>query len=92
METLRNQLSLRQMFLEMLTEDLRSDLRRIVQLQCAIVLVLQLVGETASAVLRILVDREAHEEEVASQVDEVVDAGHSVDDGGDFDYNGNDVE
>ena len=67
-------------------EDLRSDLRCIVQLQHAIVLVLQLVGETASAVLHILVDREAQEEEVASLVDEVVDTGFGVDDGEDFDF------
>ena len=48
--------------------------------------------ETALAILRILVDREAQEEEVASLVDEVVDAGHGVDDGEDFDFDGNDVE
>ena len=92
LETLRNQLSIRQMFLEMPMEDLQSDLRRIVQLQRAIVLVLQIVEETASAVLHILVDREAQEEEVASLVDEVVDAGYGVDDGEDFDFDGNNVE
>ena len=92
LETLRNQLSIRQMFLEIPMEDLWSDLRRIVQLQHAIVLVLQVVEETASAVLRILVDREAQEEEVESLVDEVVDAGFGVDNGEDFDYNGNNVE
>ena len=92
LETLRNQLSIRQMFLEMPMEDLRSDLRRIVQLQCAIVLVLRIVEETASAVLHILVDREAQEEEVASLVDEVVDAGHGIDDGEDFDFDGNNVD
>ena len=73
-------------------EDLRSDLRRIVQLQRAIVLVLRIVEESALAILRILVDREAQEEEVASLVDEVVDAGHGVDNGEDFDFDGNDVE
>ena len=73
-------------------EDLRSDLRRIVQLQRAIVLVLRIVEETALAILRILVDREAQEEEVVSLVDEVVDAGHGVDNGEDFDFDGNDVE
>ena len=92
LETLRNQLSICQMFLGMLMEDLRSDLWRIVQLQCAIVLVLQIVEETASAVLRILVDREAQEEEVASLVDEVVDAGYGIDDGEDFDFDRNNVE
>ena len=72
-------------------EDLRSDLQRIVQLQHAIVLVLWIVEETASAVLHILVDHEAREE-VASLVDKVVDAGYGVDDGEDFDFDGNNVE
>ena len=92
LETLRNQLSIRQMFLEMPMEDLRSDLWRIVQLQRAIVLVLRIVEETASAILHILVDREAQEEEVASLVDEVVDVGYGVDDGEDFDFDGNNVD
>ena len=48
--------------------------------------------ETASAVLHILVDHEAQEEEVASLVDEVVDAGYGIDNGEDFDFNGNNVE
>ena len=47
--------------------------------------------ETASAVLRILVDREAQEEEVASLVDKVVDAGYGVDNGEDFDFDGNNM-
>ena len=92
LETLRNQLSIRQMFLEMPMEDLQSDLQRIVQLQRAIVLVLRIVEETASAVLHILVDCEAWEEEVASLVDEVVDVGYGVDDGEDFDFDGNNVD
>ena len=92
LETLRNQLSIRQMFLEMPMEDLRSDLRHIVQLQCAIVLVLRIVEETASAILHILVDREAQEEEVASLVDEAVDAGYGIDNGEDFDFDGNNME
>ena len=92
LETLRNQLSIRQMFLEIPMEDLRSDLWRIVQLQHAIVLVLQIVEETASAVLCILVDREAQEEEVESLVDKVVDARFGVDDGEDFDFDGNNVD
>ena len=92
LETLRNQLFICQMFLEMPMEDLQSDLRCIVQLQRAIVLVLWIVEETASAVLHILVDREAQEEEVASLVDEVVDAGYGVDDGENFDFDGNNVE
>ena len=51
----------------------------------------------ASDVLRIFVDREAELEQAQedlgeSEVDEVVDAGHGVDDGEDFDFDGNDVE
>ena len=49
------------------------------------------MGETALGVLQILVDHEAQAEE-ASQGDDVVDAGHGVDTGEDFDYDGNDVE
>ena len=48
--------------------------------------------ETASAVLHILVDREAQEEEVTSLVDEVIDTGYGVDNGEDFDFNGNIVD
>ena len=50
------------------------------------------MGETASAVLHILVDREAQEEEVASLVDEVIDAGFGIDDGEDFDFDGNNMD
>ena len=50
------------------------------------------MGETASGVLQILVDHEAYEEEVASLGDKVVDAGHGVDTGEDFDFNKNDVD
>ena len=42
--------------------------------------------------LQIVVDREAQEEELASQIDNVVDAGHSVDDSEDFNFDRNDVE
>ena len=73
-------------------EDLWSDLQCIVQLQRAIVLILRIVEETASAVLHILVDCEAQEEEVASLLDEVIDAGFGVDDRGDFDFDGNNVD
>ena len=73
-------------------EDLQSELQCIVLIQCAIVRVLQIVGETALGVLQILVDREAQEEEEASQGDDVVNAGHGVDTGEDFDYDGNDVD
>ena len=92
LETLGNQLSIHQMFLNMPMEDLQSDLQCIVQLQCAIVLVLLFVEETASAVLHILVDHEAQEEEVASLVDEIIDAGFGIDDGEDFDFDGNNVD
>ena len=51
----------------------------------------------ASDVLRIFVDREAkweQEQEDLGQgeVDEVVDAGHGIDDGEDFNFDGNNVE
>ena len=80
------------LFLEMPMEDLQLELQRIVSIQRAIVHVLQIVGETASGVLHILGDHEAQEEEVASLVDNVVDAGHGVDTGEDFNFNGNDVD
>ena len=50
------------------------------------------MGEIASAILCILVDCEAQEEEVASLVDEVVDAGYGIDDGEDFDFDGNNID
>ena len=87
-----DQLSIRRMLLEMLMEDLQSDLRCIVLLQHAIVCVLQIMGETASVVLHILVDCEAQEEEVTSLVDKVVDAGYGVDNGEDFDFDGNNMD
>ena len=62
LETLADQLSIYWILLEMPMEDLQSDLQCIVLLQCAIVCVLQIVGETASAVLCILVDHEAQED------------------------------
>ena len=60
-------------------------------IQRAIVHVLRLVEGTASDVLRIFVDREAEWEQTQEDlaVDEVVDAGHGVDDGENFDFNGN---
>ena len=73
-------------------EGLQSELQHIVLIQYAIIHVLQIVGETALGVLQILVDHEAHEEEVASLGDKVVDAGHGIDTGEDFDYNGNNVD
>ena len=50
------------------------------------------MGETASGVLQILVDHEAQAEEEASVGDDVVDAGHGIDTGEDFNFDGNDVE
>ena len=73
-------------------ESLRSELQHLVLIQCAIVRVLQIVGETALEVLQILVDREAQMEEEASVGDDVVDAGHGIDTGEDFDFDGNDME
>ena len=79
------------MFQSMPTEDLRQDLCQLVLIQRAIVHVLRLVEETASDVLRIFVDREAEWEQMQEDlvVDEVVDAGHGVDTGEDFDFDGN---
>ena len=62
-------------------------------IQRAIVHVLRLVEGTASDVLRIFVDREAEweqmQEDSQNGVDEVVDAGHGVDNGENFDFDSN---
>ena len=94
LDVLRGRLELRSMFQVMPTEDLRRDLRQLVLIQRTIVHVLQLVEGIASDVLRIFVDREAEWEQEQEdlgqgEVDEVVDAGHGVDDGENFDYDGN---
>ena len=89
LDTLQDRLAIRRIFEGMSMEDVRSCLRRLVLIQRAIVRVLQIVGETASAVLQIFVDREAQQEELESLVDEVVDAGHGVDSGENYDYDGN---
>ena len=73
-------------------ESLQSELQCLVLIQHAIIRVLQIVGETASGVLQILVNCEAQMEEEASVGDDVVDAGHGVDTREDFDFNGNDME
>ena len=91
---LAGRLELRTMFQSLPTEDLRRDLRQLVQIQWAIVHVLRLVEGTASDVLRIFVDREAEWEQMQEdlgqdEVDEVVDAAHGSDNGEDFDYDGN---
>ena len=79
------------MFQSMLTEDLRQDLRQLVLIQRAIVHVLRLVEATVSDVLRIFVDREAEWEQMQEDLaqDEVVDTEHGVDDGENFDFDGN---
>ena len=82
------------MFQSLPTEDLRRDLRQLVQIQRAIVHVLRLVEGTASDVLRIFVNREAEWEQMQEElgqdeVNEVVDASHGTDDGENFDYDGN---
>jgi len=91
LDTLQDRLSAQRVFSMMPLGDLRSVLRRLVLLQRAIVRALQIVGDSASEVLRILVDREAEleqrEEDLAR--DDVVDAGHGVDDGENYDYDGN---
>ena len=92
LDTLQDCLSLRCLFEEMPVESLPSELRHLVLIQCAIICVLQIVGETASGVLQILVDRETQAEEDASVGDDIVDAGHGVDTREDFNFNGNDVD
>ena len=87
-------LELRLMFQSMLTEDLCQDLRQLVLIQWAIIHVLHLVEATASDVLRIFVNREAEWEQMQEnlgqdKVDEVVDAEHGVDDGENFNFDGN---
>ena len=82
------------MFQSMPTEDLCRDLRQLVLIQRTIVHVLRLVEGIASDVLWIFVDREAELEQAqedlgGDEVDKVVDAGHGVDNGEHFDYNGN---
>ena len=92
LDTLQDHLSLRHLLEEIPVESLRPELQCLVLIQRAIVCVLQTVGETALGVLQILIDCEAQVEEEASQGDDVVDAGHGVDMGEDFDYDGNNME
>ena len=91
LDLLRGRLELRAMFHSLPSEDLRRDLRQLVMIQRAIVHVLGLVERTALDVMRIFVDREAEWEQRQEDLerDEVVDASHGVDDGEDFDYDGN---
>ena len=77
------------------TQDLYADLHRLIQLQCAIIHP-QIVEATALTVLQVFVDCQAEEEETLVQMgeamDSVVDAGHGVNDGEDFNFNGNNVD
>ena len=63
------------------------------ELQRTIVHVLQVVETTASALLRIYMDRlveeEDEEEQMGEMVDNIVDTGHGEDEGEDFDFDGN---
>ena len=96
LETLNNHLGIRIVLELLLTQDLHTDLQHLVQLQHAIVHVLQIVEATALVVLQVSVDRQAEEEETLEQMrevmDDMVDAGHGVNDGEDFDFDGNDVD
>ena len=96
LDLLNDHLGVRRILESLPTRDLHADLRRLVELQCAIVHVLQVVEGTASAVLQIFIDRGAEEEELEERmrgmVDDIVDAGHGVDDGEDFDFDQNNVD
>ena len=64
------------------------------KIQQAIVNILHLVEGTALEVMHIFIDWEAeweqmHEDLLAAQVDKVVDIGHSIDNGENFDFNSN---
>ena len=92
-EMLEDRLGIRRVLELLLTVNLHADLRRLVLLQCAIIRVLQIVEATALAVLQVFVDQQAEEEETFEQMreamDDVVDAGHGVDEGEHFDFNSN---
>ena len=86
------------MFQSLPTEDLQEDLRRLMNIQQAIVNVLCLVEGTPLEVMHIFVDQEVEWEQmhkdllsrqVDKVVDKVVDARHRVDDGENFDFEGN---
>ena len=92
LDVLQDWLLLCRLFGEMLMEGLWLELQHLVLIQHAIICVLQIVGETALGVLQILVDHEAQEEEEASHGDNVVDAGHGVDIGEDFNFDRNNLD
>ena len=93
LELLNNYLGVQRIFQSLPTIDLHSNLQCLVELQRAIICVLQVVEATASALLRIYMDRlveeEDEEERMGEMVDNIVDAGHGEDKGEDFDYDGN---
>ena len=93
LELLNDRLGVQRIFQSLPTIDLHSDLRCLVELQCAIVCVLQVVEATALALLQIymdcLVEEEDEEEQMGEMVNNVVDTGHGVDNGEDFNYDGN---
>ena len=98
LDLLQGRLELRMMFQLLLTEDLQQDLRQLVMIQRAIIHVLTLVQGVAMDVMHIFVDWEAKWEQIQEDlhlqhlheaVDKVVDARHRVDDGENFDFNGN---
>ena len=95
LETLEDHLGIRRVLELLPTANLHANLQCLVLLQHAIVCVLQIVEATALA-LQVFVDQQAEEEETLEQMreamDDVVDAGHGVNDGEDFDFNGNNVD
>ena len=96
LEMLNNCLGVRRILELLPTEDLHSDLWCLVQLQHAIIHILQIVEATALVVLQVFVDWQAEEEETLEQMrevmDDVVDIGHGVNGGEDFNFNGNNVD
>ena len=96
LETPNDCLGVRRVLESLLTEDLHSDLWCLVALQCAIIHVLQIVEATALAVLQAFVNRQAKEEEtlkwMREAMDDMVDTGHGVDGGENFNFDGNNVD
>ena len=93
---LNDHLGIRRVLELLLTQDLHADLRCLVQFQYAIVYVLQIVEATTLVVLQVFVDQQAEEEEtlewMREAMDDVVDTGHGVNNGEDFDFDRNNVD
>ena len=93
LETLEDCLGIRRVLESLPTVNLHANLQHLVLLQCAIICVLQIVEATALAVLQVFFDQQAEEEETLEQMreamDNVVDAGHGVDNGKHFDFDSN---